>query len=345
MDRPRQVNLPKALKYDGTTNWEAFFVKFSKYADRSQWTTQDRKDQLCWCLDGKASEFYTTLISRDDNMDYFDLVRKLEKRFNFQDLPETLQVQFMGARQNPGEKLEDWADRLLSLATKAFRHLPEDHASTQAILRFCQGCSDKEAGQHAATQRPTSMEDAIDKIKWYQHTVKAIYGHPVRKRENLSEYEDDTTKTVSVAKPERQSHQESEAIKSMESTIKMLVDQMQTVQTSLNKIQAEKQPSGQKDSNNTQKNYNQNNRRQNAQRGRGYYNRFPNGQQQGGRQGKFPNRQQQGGRFPTNMNFNCFYCNQPGHMMRDCSLLPKMSSSSSSTQNDNPTPLNEGGSD
>ena len=249
--------------------------------------------------------------------------------------------------------MEDWADRLLSLATKAFRHLPEDHASTQAILRFCQGCSDKEAGQHAATQRPTSMEDAIDKIKWYQHTVKAIYGHPVRKRENLSEYEDDTTKTVSVAKPERQSHQESEAIKSMESTIKMLVDQMQTVQTSLNKIQAEKQPSGQKDSNNTQKNYNQNNRRQNAQRGRGYYNRFPNGQQQGGRQGKFPNRQQQGVRFPNNMNFNCFYCNQPGHMMRDCSLLPKMSSenvdlsktTSSSTQNENPTPLNEGGSD
>uniref|UniRef100_K1PRF6 Uncharacterized protein n=1 Tax=Magallana gigas TaxID=29159 RepID=K1PRF6_MAGGI len=48
------------------------------------------KDQLCWCLQGKASEFYTTIVSRDFDIDYFELIRKLEKRFNFVDLPETL---------------------------------------------------------------------------------------------------------------------------------------------------------------------------------------------------------------------------------------------------------------
>jgi hypothetical protein len=46
---------------------------------------------------------------------------RIEKRFNLGDLPETLQIQFMGAHQNHNEKLKDWADRLLSLATEAFR--------------------------------------------------------------------------------------------------------------------------------------------------------------------------------------------------------------------------------
>jgi hypothetical protein len=53
-----------------------------------------------------------------------DLIRKLEKRFGFRELPETAQVQFNNARQTPEELLEDWADRVLSLATRAFRDLP-----------------------------------------------------------------------------------------------------------------------------------------------------------------------------------------------------------------------------
>lgn len=71
------VYLPKGLQYDGTTNWESFLVKFNRYADVSRWTTTERKDQLCWCLQGKASEFYTTIVSRDYGIDYFELIRKL----------------------------------------------------------------------------------------------------------------------------------------------------------------------------------------------------------------------------------------------------------------------------
>jgi hypothetical protein len=52
-----------------------------------------------------------------------DLIRKLEKRFGFRELPETAQVQFNNARQTPEELLENWADQVLSLATRAFRDL------------------------------------------------------------------------------------------------------------------------------------------------------------------------------------------------------------------------------
>lgn len=61
----------------------------------------------------------------------------MEKRFGFQELPETVQVQFQTSVQNQNESLEDWADRVLSLTTKAFRELPEEHMTRQAIMKFC----------------------------------------------------------------------------------------------------------------------------------------------------------------------------------------------------------------
>lgn len=241
----KPVFLPKTLRYDGSSNWGAFFIKFTKYADASHWTTAERQDQLCWCLDGKASDFYTNIISRNQNIDYFDLVRKMEKRFNFVDLPETLQVQFLGAHQNVGEKLEDWADRLLSLATKAFCDLPENHAYSQAILRLCQGCCDKEAGQHAAMSRPQTIEEAIDKIKWYQHTKTAIFGKSVRQRTHFSDSDEEeperSINAVTTDNKERRHHyhsDKSDQLKSMEDQIKILVDNMQLLQSKLNSIES-----------------------------------------------------------------------------------------------------------
>jgi hypothetical protein len=129
--RGKRVSLPVSLKFDGKSNWKAF------YAEVSEWTDEECRDQLCWCLDGKASECYALLVERNQEMVYMDLIRKLEKRFGFRKLPETAQVQFNNARPTPDELLEDWADRVLSLATRAFRDLPETHMYQQAVVRLC----------------------------------------------------------------------------------------------------------------------------------------------------------------------------------------------------------------
>ena len=161
---------------DGKSNWKAFYAKFSRYAEVSEWTEGECRDQLCWCLDGKASEYYALLVERNQEMGYMDLIRKLEKRFGFRELPETAQVQFNNARQTPDELLEDWADRVLSLATRAFRDLPETHMYQQAVVRLCQGAADKEAGSYASNSRPKNIEEAIDRMRWFQHNSQAIFG-------------------------------------------------------------------------------------------------------------------------------------------------------------------------
>ena len=153
----KKVSLPKTFKYDGRSNWQAFFAKFSRYAQVIEWTEAECRDQLCWCFEGKASEYYALLVERNKEIPYRDLVRKLEKRFGFMELPETAQVQFQIARQAPDETLEDWADRVLSLATKAFRNLPVEHLFQQAVMRLCQGSADKEAGSYASNSSPRDI--------------------------------------------------------------------------------------------------------------------------------------------------------------------------------------------
>ena len=83
---------------------------------------------------------------------------RMERRFGARELLETSYARFASAQQRENEELEDWADRVLTLANRAFKDLPESHMNRQAIIKLCQGCADREAGQNACNARPTSMQ-------------------------------------------------------------------------------------------------------------------------------------------------------------------------------------------
>ena len=85
-------SLPKSITYDGIGDWQAFITKFRSYADGQTWSSKERRDLLSWNLMGKASEFYSRMVERDPNLDYFEAVERLGKRFDIKDLPETLQI-------------------------------------------------------------------------------------------------------------------------------------------------------------------------------------------------------------------------------------------------------------
>ena len=72
--------LPKSLTYDGKSNWLAFKRKFVRYAAASKWTEAECLDALCWCLVSKASDFYALSVERNDDMTFFELMGRLEKR-------------------------------------------------------------------------------------------------------------------------------------------------------------------------------------------------------------------------------------------------------------------------
>ncbi|VDI17299.1 Hypothetical predicted protein [Mytilus galloprovincialis] len=164
-DKKFFFSVPKNLKYTGKGNWKAFYTKFTGYAEAAGWTDKQKREQLCWCLEDKASDFYTVLLESNKDIAFSAVVTKMVKRFGFQEPQETSQIQFQTITQKTEESLADWADRVLSLATQSFKDLSEEYMTKQAVMKFCQGCNDPEAGQHACGFKPVSVENAIDIIK------------------------------------------------------------------------------------------------------------------------------------------------------------------------------------
>lgn len=181
------VSLPKSIAFDGTGNWQAFIAKFKLYASESGWDSKQSRNYLSWALDGDASIYMATLLEREPGTTYEVLVGKLEKRFTSRELPEVSQMQFSYARQIPEEDIVEWAARLSTLASQAFPDLPEHYIQRQVVMRFCQGSADKEAGQHALNSRPRTVEEAVDLVKWFQHSHKAIYLKPRKEVRQVSQ--------------------------------------------------------------------------------------------------------------------------------------------------------------
>ena len=115
-----------------------------------------------------------------------ELLKKLEARFGVKELTETSKVKFQQASQRPDESLEDWADRVMTLATPAFVDLPEDHLKQEAIAKFSQGCCDKDAGKHACFEHPSTMEEALNLVKHHQYISQAVDGKQSKKGNDVS---------------------------------------------------------------------------------------------------------------------------------------------------------------
>ncbi|CAG2211269.1 tatD [Mytilus edulis] len=175
----------KSLKYDGTDkgdDWVSFLGKFEMYADVAGLSEQDKRAHLCWAVTGNAARFCLGRVRRNKDISYAELVKCMEKRFNLRKLTETVRIQFQSARQSPGEDLDDWAERLLSLADKAFGELPEEFVTSEVITKLCHGTVDKHAGSVAASFRPKTVDEALERIKWQQYNDKALFGQDVRTR-------------------------------------------------------------------------------------------------------------------------------------------------------------------
>ena len=134
-DRRYFLGMYKSLKYTGKTSWKAFYTKFRGYARTAGWTEEQKKDQLLWSLEDKAGEYLTLLLERDPLITYPEIIEKVEKRFGFQDVPKMSMIQFQNCKQEKHESLEEWANRVLSLANKASRELPETSKLRRGFVR------------------------------------------------------------------------------------------------------------------------------------------------------------------------------------------------------------------
>ena len=110
------------------------------------------------------------------------IIKRFEARFGVKELTETPKANFRQAYQKPEESLEDWAGRVMTLAIPAFVDLPDEYLKTEAIAKFCQGCSDKDTAKHACFEHPSTMEEALNLVKHHQYISQAVDGKKGTKR-------------------------------------------------------------------------------------------------------------------------------------------------------------------
>lgn len=216
--------LPKTLQYDGKGNWLAFKHKFLRYAKACDWTTDECLDGLCWCLTGKAADFHAIIMERKEKISYRKLLDKLEHRFGARELAETAQARFQQSFQNQGESLDDWADRVMTLATRAFKDLPEHYSNRQAVIKFCEGLTDKDAGLAVALDKPSTMEQAMNKIRWFQHLHQSVYG---RSKKRTSKETADDSASVRAVQGTSSEGAQAKATPSQTSSLEAAIDKLQ----------------------------------------------------------------------------------------------------------------------
>ena len=147
-----------------------------------KWSETESKDYLMWSLEGKALDFFTITTADIEKYSFYRIIKILEARLGVKELTETSKAKFHQAYQKPEESLEDWADRVMTLATPAFVDLPDGYLKTEAIAKFCQGCSDKDAAKHACFEHPPTMEEALNLIKHHQYiSSQVVDGKKARK--------------------------------------------------------------------------------------------------------------------------------------------------------------------
>ncbi|GFN99165.1 hypothetical protein PoB_002567100 [Plakobranchus ocellatus] len=174
------IQPPKSLIYSGESSWTAFEMKFKRFVREQMFSEKEAKDYLCWVLVDRAAYYYTLMMREDRHMPLCQVMKRMEQRFASKHLRETALIRFQNAKQRSEESIEDWVERLHHLALYAFE---EDAGAVlwkrdikHMVLKFCTGCTDREAGLHAANMRPESLDEATMYILQYQFNHAAVYG-------------------------------------------------------------------------------------------------------------------------------------------------------------------------
>ena len=176
-----------------------FAAKFQMFARDCGWDSARARTQLCLTLQGDAGIFTTALLKREPDITYEALMEKLERHFGVQELPEMAQMEFSYARQAPEETCSKWASRLLMLASQAYPDMSDEHVQGLAVMRFCQGLADREAGKHALTSLPKHVQAAVELVKRYQLSHRAIFGKTRKDARSISHsIEEERVRKVSV---------------------------------------------------------------------------------------------------------------------------------------------------
>ena len=102
---------------------------------------------------------------REERADYQSLRDLLAQRYGVMELPSTARQQLSAMRQEEGEALENFADRIILKAGKGFRGVPEETLQSLATEAFLRGCKHRNAANAASERKPETLQQAVVEMR------------------------------------------------------------------------------------------------------------------------------------------------------------------------------------
>ena len=172
--RRKSPPLPKPQMFSGKAGeWNSFIFQFAKTARYYGWDQHDKADRLLASLRGKAVDFIRKK-PREVQDDYRTLRDTLEQRFGKLEHPTAARRQLSYVRQEEGESIEDFADRILTKVNEAYPGIDVEMEQDLAKEAFLRGCQNRSAAYAAAEKDPETLQDALEEVQNSVVNLKAF---------------------------------------------------------------------------------------------------------------------------------------------------------------------------
>ena len=170
----RKPPQPKMPMFDGkSSEWGPFLFQFRKMAKIGRWTEKEKRDSLLACLRGKAITYIQTK-PKYFRTSYESLKSLLEQRYGMTELPATARRQLSSMKQEEGETLEDFADRMIGKTGEGYLGVPEETLQVLATEAFLRGCRDRNAAYAASERKPETLCKAVEEMRDAAANLKAF---------------------------------------------------------------------------------------------------------------------------------------------------------------------------
>ena len=172
--RRKSPPLPKPQMFSGKAGeWNSLIFQFAKTACYYGWDQHDKADRLLASLRGKAVDFIRKK-PREVQDDYRTLRDTLEQRFGKLEHPTAARRQLSYVRQEEGEWIEDFADRILTKVNEAYPGIDVEMEQDLAKEAFLRGCQNRSAAYAAAEKDPETLQDALEEVQNSVVNLKAF---------------------------------------------------------------------------------------------------------------------------------------------------------------------------
>lgn len=163
--RGRSPPAQKLATFHGEVGkWRAFLFSFKAAARTYKWSSSSKLERLVSCMQDKAVEFVFSR-PREVQTNYRLLLRELKKRYGAREPADVLMRKWAAAKQEEGELLDDYGERVYRLTSEAYPGVDEKKVQSWAVLAFLKGAKEKWPAMLTRSANPRSLTKAIRLMK------------------------------------------------------------------------------------------------------------------------------------------------------------------------------------